>query len=567
MELSIRSVSTPTSSTQETLSAKASRGNIRDNVEDLLALIIALNSGEHSSLLGDMIVDAVISEILNSHTYSKAMSLRTEAASQQDTCVMPSIYFVTERCPPISCCGQISTQEQSTALSRPRRLFVQAAIGHGHSAFNINSTVALGGCLSSHELAYNRRSPRDESKTHDLMAEIEFLRKSLCSLLLQPVTASESRKQRQPPGADAVRDVEADTTPAETEMEEQISGPRMSKYPMTEGNYEIQAVKEAVKEASNTILSLKNNIRNPPSELIQYQQTLVHKNLEGLNREILRFPDELISILVRRKAELEAIRRDRDAAARTLRAAEDIMAAAEARQMEMVAGTEASEQYKNLANENMREAAELMRAVEAREKLVAGRERMVVRQEEEQALEDLNHGANAALEDLAEAAAAETRQSERSTGSIIGFNAAVENETFPTDFGKRYHSPPAGEHVLTGRDTAIAAKEEELSQREDNLVFRETNLHHRETALFAREQILEQMKFAQFQLAENWKVQVDTWYADLEAKGEDLGVKFRTLIALKGRVEETQAKVRSLIGEAKGMVSVSSGDEGEGKGA
>ena len=128
------------------------------------------------------------------------------------------------------------------------------------------------------------------------------------------------------------------------------------------------------------------------------------------------------------------------------------------------------------------------------------------------------------------------------------------------------HFPPAGEHVLQATDTTINAKEEALWHRESNLACRETNLHLRETALFAREQLLERMKITQIQLLENWKAQVDTSYSGLEAKREDLAAKFRALIALKSKVEETQAKARNLIGEARSLISkVHGGIEGKEK--
>ncbi|KAL9137863.1 MAG: hypothetical protein Q9175_000923 [Cornicularia normoerica] len=524
-----------------------------------------------------MHLGAEIAEIWNLDMHSPAISLRALAEAQQDAFIMPYILFVMDCGTPSSQYQQNSTQEQSAALSRPHRHFVQLELGHDYPAVKIvtsSSTAGLEGRLSRYELGYNRETLRDENRTHNLMAEMELLGHSLCSLLLQPMAKPGSREQTRRQIVDAVRDARTDVMAAEAEVKvqtihekstERVLDPGVSDYPMTAGHVEIQAVNEAAKEVSNAVLSLNNVIKDLPSQLSQDHQTLLHGNLDSVSRGILRFPAYLTSLLVRRMAELDATRKDKDAAAETLGAAEQKMAAAEAKQTEVVAKTEAFERDKCVAGGKMREAAELLQAVETRERLVSGRERRIVRLEEERALEDLNHGANAAMEDEAEAAAAEARESQHSISPILGLTAAVRNENFPTNLEKISSCPSVEEHVLLGRGTAIAAKEEELWHRENNLAFRETNLHHRETAIFAREQLLEQMKFAQIQLTDNWKAQVDISYAGLEAEGEDLGAKFRALIALKGRVEETQAKVRSLIGEARGMVRVGGRDEGEDK--
>lgn len=571
MEPCIQSISKATSSAQKSLGAEENTQGVNGNVEGSILKIITSVSKEQPSVLAEMNLRAVIPDMLNLHVYSKAMSLRAEAEAQQDAFVVPCIRCVTERGTPISYYRQTSDQVQSTALSRLHRRFVQAELEHDHPAVRIvllNYIAGLQGRLSRYELAYNRKTLRDDYKTHDLKAEIEFLRRTLCSLLLQPVAKPESREQTRSQGVDAVN-METDVIAAEADVKEQniheqtsskVSDPGVSDYPMTTGHTEIQAVNEAAREVSNAVLSLKNFIEDLPSQSSQDHQTILHNNLEGVSRGLSRFPDCLTSLLVRRKADLDATRKDKDVAAETLRAAEEKMMAAEAKQMELVLKTETFGRDKDVADEKMEEATELLRAVETREKLVAGRERRVVRLEEEQALEDLHHGANAAMEDEAEAAAAEARESERSTSQIIRPAAVVKNEKSPTYLEQMSNSTSAGEHVLLGVDTAIAAREEELWHKGNNL-------HHRETALFAREQLLEQMKTAQIRLAENWKAQVDTSYAGLEAEGEDLGAKFRALIALKSRVEETQAKARSLIGEARGMVRVGGGDKGEDEGA
>lgn len=540
--------------------------NVKDNVMEFIAENMAYVSAKQPNVLSNIDVSAVIADI-----YSKIMSLTAEAEARQNVFIMSGIRCVTERGTPISRYNRpSSTHEQCTAFPRYSRYTMKIQNGHDNPNGKIvilNPSAGPENFLSKCELSCDRKASRDEIKFQDLSCEIDFLRQSLCSLLLQPMAKPESHDQTRSQGVDAMRDVETDAITAEAEVKErnihkqttkEALDPGTTEYPMTTGHLEIQAVKEAVKEVSNAVLSLKNIIKALPSQVSQDHQNILNKNLEGVSRQILRFPDCLTSLLLRRKAGLDATSKDRDAAAETSRAAEEKMAAAEAKETEMVAKTEAFEGDKNLADKKMKEATELLRAVETREKLVAGRERRVVGLEEEQALEELNHGANAAMEDGAEAAAAEARERGHPTSPVIGITAAVANDKFP---------PPAIEHVLLGRGTAIAAKEADLWHRDNNLAFRESNLHVRETALFAREQLLEQMKMAQIRLTENWKAQIDGAYAGLEAEGEDLGAKFRALIALKGRVEETQAKARNLIGEARGMIGWGGKDAGDSKGA
>lgn len=558
------------SSGKNPLGATKKAQYIRRDVGGSTAEIEASVSGEQPGVLANVDPGVAMAEISNTHMYSEAISLRAKVEAQEPT-GSSYIRCVTECGNPIGCYRHNSSQGQSTGLLRPRTHSVRA--GREHGVLIVSGLAAgLEGCPRNYEFVYNRTNLPDGTESNDLRSEITFLRKSLCSLLLQPRAKSGSHEQTQSQAADALREGKADLNAAEGEGEEQnvheqttteISDPGSSEFPMTTGHLEIQAVNEAVKKISNALLSLKNLIKDLPSRSSQGHHTILQNNLEGVSRDVLRFPDCLTSLLVRRTAELDATRKDREVAAETLRAAEEKMVAAEAKQMELVAKIEAFARDKIVAGERMKEAAELLRAVETREKLVAGRERRVVRLEEEQALEDLSSGANAAMEDGAEAAAAEARENEQSVSPSARLTAAVNNDMFPTGLEKMTTTHPARGHVLLGRDTAIAAREEGLWHRENNLAFKETNLHHRETALFAREQLLEQMKIAQVQLVENWKAQVDTSYAGLEAEGEEIGVKFRALIALKGRVDQTQAKVRSLIGEARDMIGRSGKDAGE----
>ena len=542
------------------------KGNIRDSIANTIASV----SEEQASVLANVDLGAVIAGISNLHMYFKAMSSGAKAKQQQAS-VLPYTSCVTECGNPIGYSWQISTREQSTVLSRPCRESVQGECEHDH-AMVLKFPAGLEGSQSKYELAYNKMDLRHENGSNDLRSEILFLRKSLCSLLLQSLAKPRSCERKGHQIVNALRDGEADLDAAGTEEEErnvhehttdEVSDPGTSHFPMTAGHLEIQAINEAVKEVSNAFLSLKNIMKDLPSQSSEDHRPIIHRNLECVSRGILRFPDRLTSLFLRRKAELDAIRKDRDAAAETLRAAEEKMASAKAKEMDLVAKTEAIDRDRSLTEQKMKKATEMLMAVEAREKLVGGRERRVESLEEVQALEELNHGANAALEDGADAAAAEAREVNHSTSPSIRLAAAVENDKFLTGPERISNAHSAIEHVLLGRNIGITAKEDELWHRENTLAFREINLHHREATLYAREQLLEHMKIAQINLVENWKAQVDTSYAGLEAEREDLRARFTALIALKGRVKEMQAKVRNLIGEARGVIGRGGENTGE----
>lgn len=524
-------------------------------------------------MLANLDLRVLISEIWNLHVYPKAMSSGVKVKAQE-AIVRPNTTCVTECGNPIGCSWLISTQGQGTALLKPHRYSVQVEPERDDPIVSSSLPAGLEGFPKGYELAYNRMNLPDETGSDDLRSEILFLRKGLCSLLLQRVGKPGSCEQTPTQIVDAQREGKPDLNAAGAEAEgqnihehitDELSDPSTSDFPMTAGHLEIQAVKEAAKEVLNAILSLKNVIENLPSQASQDHRTILHKNLEGVSRCVSQFPDRLTSLFLKRKAELDAIMKDRDAAAETLRVAKDKMAAAEAKEMKLAAKIEVINRYRNLSEEKTKQATEMLKAVEAREKLVGGRERRVESSEEEQALDELNHGANAALEDEADAAAAEAREvGEYSTSPSAGFATAVANNNFPTSLERTSNTHPARQHVRPGMDTAIAAKEEELWHRENALAFRETNLGNRETALFAREQLLEYMKVAQIKLVGNWKAQVEISYAGLEAEREDLEKKFTALDALMGKVEETLAEVRDLIKEARGVIGRGGEDADEG---
>ncbi|CAF9928788.1 hypothetical protein IMSHALPRED_007736 [Imshaugia aleurites] len=560
-----------TSSAQRALSANQNIETVSGDVEDAIAKTKTSAPDIHPNVLAKPDLCLAIAEISNPHRCSEVMSLKEEVEAQHDALIMPSMRFVTGYGTPSAWYRRMSIQGHSTTFPKRHRDFEQVETEHIDPAVEIdfsNCTGGVEGRVSKCEFARNRQAVRGEWRTRDLLAEIVFLRQRLCSLLLRPVVRSAGREQTGTLGVDAGTDIVA----AEAEVPEQSvneqrsekgSDPGESVYPMTAGHVEIQAVNEAVKKVSHAVLSLKNVIKDMPSQCSQEHQPISLDVLEDVCQSILQVPDCLTSLLVQRKAELESTSKDRDAAAEALRATEEKMAAAESKRTELVVAAKALERDKSACDKKMKEAVCLLQAVETREKLVAGRERRVVRMEEEQAFEDLNHGANAAMEDEAEAAAAEARESERSPSPNTGSTtAAVTSANLPADLEQIPTFPPAEQNVLLRTSTTLAAKAEVLWHRENHLAFRETTLQHRETALFAREQLLARMKTAQIQLAENWKAQVDASRKGFEAEREDLRARFAALIALKGRVEEMRGRVRNLLGEARGVVRGGGGGGG-----
>ena len=499
----------------------------------------------------------MISEIWNLHVYPKTMSSGAKYKAEK-AIVRPNTTCVTERGNPIGYPWLISTQEQRTALLKHHGYSVQAEPERDGLIVS-NFSAGLECFTRGYELACNRMNVPDKNGSDELRSEISFLRKRICSLLLQPVGKPRSCEEPRTQVIDVQSEGRADLNAAGAEKQNvnedttnKVSDADTSDFPMTAGHREIQAEKEVAKEVLNAILSLKNLIENLPSQPSQDDRTILHKNLEGVSRGISQFPDRLTSLFLRRKAELDTIVKDRDAAAQTLRTAENKMAAAEAKEMELVTKTEVINRHRYLSEEKLQQANEMLMAVETREKLVRGRERRVESSEEEQALEELNHGANAALEDEADAAAAEAREVQHSiiSPSIDFVTAVVNNNNFPPSLSSTSTTHP----VLPGRstDTALAAKTQELHHRAHALAFRETNLHNRETALFAREQLLEHMKFAQIKLVGNWKAQIEISYKALEAERGELEGRFMALNALEGRVEEMLVRVGDLVGEARG---------------
>ena len=410
-------------------------------------------------------------------------------------------------------------------------------------------------------------------------------------------------------------------------------------YPMTAGHHEIQAVKHAVTEISNAILTVKGWINDLPlSQLSEHQQGIMKNNLEFVSGLIQRFPDRLTTLATMRKREVDGLIKHR-------RIFAERQAAVDSKEKQLVVEAEAFQANRNTATAKLKEGVKMLRAAEKKEKLLACRERRVVgleekrvlekllnpgtdgatddnaeadpviasenessseilsadagvevivdrergveKSEEEQAVNDLNLGADVAIEDAAEAAAAEKRVIERLNSPSKKSTPAAENgETSPTDLQEQQsntaHSS-SSEHDLLGPDT-IAAKEERLWQREAHFASLEFYVSKREAAVIKRERLLARLKGAHMQQVQNWTAENEKMseglntYADrmheaVRVEQDGLKVRCRDLIALRDEVRERQDRVWDLIGEAKGMMVGSGsgngggGDGGEGEGA
>lgn len=303
-------------------------------------------------------------------------------------------------------------------------------------------------------------------------------------------------------------------------------------YPRTAVHLEIQTVKHAVTEISNAILTVKGMINDLPlSQLSEHQQGVMKNNLEFVSGLIQRFPGRLTSLAAIRKREVDGLIKHRRIFAERL-------AAVDSKEKQLVVEAEAFQANRNTATAKMKEGVKMLRAAEKKEKLLACRERRVVgleekrvlekflnpgtdgatdddadagvevivdrerrveKSEEEKAIDDLNLGADVAIEDAAEAAAAEKRVIARLNSSSKKPTPAAENgETSPTDLQEQQsnanHSS-SSERYLLGPDT-IAAKEERLWQREAHLTSQEFYVEIREAAVIKGEQLLARLKKA-----------------------------------------------------------------------
>ena len=200
--------------------------------------------------------------------------------------------------------------------------------------------------------------------------------------------------------------------PAEIEMEgpntnepntSMALDPGLSAYPMTAGHNEIQAVTEAVRDISIELIRLEDLVDGQSAHFVGDQSALIYNNVESVCRRIRDFPDRLQTLWVQRKAGLDATIKANQDATEFEQEAHGRMVEAYERELELVEDAEKFEVNRGLADEKLKEAVGLLRAVEKREKLVAIRERRVGDLEE---LDDfktpMNLGMDGAMDDESE---------------------------------------------------------------------------------------------------------------------------------------------------------------------
>lgn len=415
---------------------------------------------------------------------------------------------------------------------------------------------------------------------------------------------------------------------------------------MTAGHLEIQAMRHAVREITNVISTVKGIINHVPLPgLSEDQHGAIERNLESFSGLIQQFPGHLTTIVVMRKEQVDELIRDRHTVAKFGEVLQMRLAAVDSEEKQLVVEAEAFQANRKAAAAKMKEAVKMLRAAEKKEKLLACRERRVVgleekrvlekflnpgtdgaaddeadadpvissedesstssseilsadagvelvmdserrveKWQEEKAVHDLHFGADATIEDAAEAAAAERRVMERpNSPTKKPARPAAENdgETSPADLEKQQsHTTHASssERDLLGPDT-IAAKEERLWQRETHLASQEFYVQNREAAVLRRERLLAELKRAQMQVLQDSAAQFERLHQEVEEEveqmklalyeqGEELRNQYRYLMTLRGRLrewrdmlrdqfQEWRDSVRDLMREARGLVGAS----------
>ncbi len=189
----------------------------------------------------------------------------------------------------------------------------------------------------------------------------------------------------------------------------------------------------------------------------------------------------------------------------------------------------------------------------AEDGVVAGREQGVVRSGEEQALAELNFGADAAMEDAADAAAAAARWNGHPIrpGSVLIPPVGDPNRELTLMPWWRGELLMLKEERLWHREVIVSSREGQLLAREAELRTREVGFFQRDAALVNREQYLERMITTETRIAKYWRAQVVV-AETLEA-----------LISTKGTGKEAQAIMWRLVRQARGLFRMGGGGEGK----
>ena len=369
-------------------------------------------------------------------------------------------------------------------------------------------------------------------------------------------------------------------------MAGEVPAPTAIDYPMTAGHLEIEAMKNGVEDVWIAISHLKHTLNhlhnfNTIRFTDDYETTLRY-NLDFIYQNIARIPARMTAVVLERKNQLDAFKKDQ-------LAVEEKLAAAVARERELVADAEAFEKTKEMANNKMIEAIKLLRAVKTREKFIerraanrkmeqvpeglldmqanaevgneaeaaiaaaegetgrsggftsstkiplpplknetyGRRDRRPVESTEKLPVEEFNLGADAAAEDAAEAADAVTRMDWLMECLTIGSKTKttiMERDMPPSDPEMTSNISSDVELMQSWRD-GTAAREERLWDREVIVSSREKQLSDRLSTCVAREKKLEHtkkhMKTKQIQQITFEKERIDKWFRKLLEEGVD----------------------------------------------
>ena len=190
-------------------------------------------------------------------------------------------------------------------------------------------------------------------------------------------------------------------------------------------------------------------------------------------------------------------------------------------------------------------------------------------------------GADIALEDLANAAAAHEREIDRlnrpgkNESPLAQVENAVETPTTAPekrpDDGTRSNGDPAflREESLAAREESLWNRDVVISSREKQIWGREHSVSASEQAVTEREERLERIKAAQRRLNAVWNEQSNKAFGELKKGFVRVGVLHQEAIDARVRAEAFRDEVRLLIQIAKKLAegSEGGGKTGRGKGA
>ena len=151
------------------------------------------------------------------------------------------------------------------------------------------------------------------------------------------------------------------------------------------------------------------------------------------------------------------------------------------------------------------------------------RVRIVIESDEDQALRELNSGADAAIEDAAEAAAAVARMKGRCTSRLIQSRAAAGTSESGLDTEKTSNTSPVKEEERYRlQNEVLTAREERLWDRDIIVSSLEMILDARTAAILDCERRFEAMKHCHLELLRKEKELVNDWFDYLSVEARSL---------------------------------------------